>query len=126
MHLFRPCGRCKSTSRPCEDPLQILRELSGVGGTLSTAILLIELDSMPLPDMWLVRAVNLKFWNGLADLPSHHLYHRMLVGLSACRAAVTSSVKNWACFSVQEHSGSGYDMDIRIDSMDCLDLSRVT
>jgi len=102
--------------------LQILRELSGVRGTVSTAILLTELDSVPLPDLWLVRAV--KFWNSLADLPRDHLYSRIAV--SACHSAVTSSVKNWAWFMFKSIRGLGYDMNIRIDSMDSLDLSLVT
>ena len=101
--------------------LQILRELSGVRGTVSTAILLTELDCMSLPDMWLVRAV--KFWNSLANLPPSHLYRR--IALFACHAAVTSSVRNWAWYMFKSIRDLGYDMTIRIDSMDTLDLSRV-
>ena len=101
--------------------LQILRELSGVRGSVSNAILLTELESRALPDLWMIRAA--KFWNSLAALPPCHLYKR--IAMHACHSAVTSSVRNWAWSMFRKVRDLGYDMNIRIDAMDILDVSRI-
>ncbi len=97
------------------------REIAGVRSTLATPILLRELQCSPLDDTWWLRTVQ--FWNSLAGLPSTHLYKR--VALHACRAAMTKSVKNWAYYMFKGIRQLGYDLTIRIDALDFIDMGKV-
>ena len=99
--------------------LQILRELSGVRGTVSIPILLRELDISPLQDTWWIRTI--RFWNSLSVLPDTHLYKR--IALHACRTAVTGNVRNWAFHIFKGVRRLGYDLIIRIDALTVIDPS---
>ena len=101
--------------------MQILRELSGVRGTISIPILLRELDTSSLEDIWCLRTV--KFWNSLAALPATHLYKR--IALHACRGAIIGNVPNWAYHMFKGIRILGYDLPIRLDALTMIDLPKV-
>lgn len=101
--------------------MQILRELSGVRGTISIPILLRELDTSSLEDIWCLRTI--KFWNSLAALPATHLYKRF--ALHACRGAIIGNVQNWAYHMFKGIRTLGYDLPIRLDALTVIDLPKV-
>ncbi len=101
--------------------LQMLKQNAGVRSTVPTAILLGELDSRSLEYEWWLCAV--RFWNGLAALSPQHLYKRM--ALDACRAAITSNVRNWAWAMFKGIRQMGYNMVISVTDMVHLDVQRV-
>jgi hypothetical protein len=114
-----PIGQCRAAL--LRSHLQMLRQIAGVRSTVSTAILLRELDSRSLDYEWWLCAV--RFWNGLVALPPQHLYKRM--ALDACQAAVTSNVKNWAWAMFKGIRDMGYDMVISANTMVHLDVRRI-
>ena len=65
----------------------------------------------------------MRFWNGLVSLPAQHLYK--CIALDACRAAITSNVKNWAWAMFRGIRDMGYDMVISVTDMAYLDIRRV-
>ena len=101
--------------------LQMLKQIAGVRSTVSTAILLRELDSRSLDYEWWLCAV--RFWNGLVALPPQHLYK--CIALDACRAAITSNVRNWAWAMFKGIRDMGYDMVISAIDMVHLDVRRI-
>lgn len=118
-HLTGACATARQALT--RNHLQMLREIAGVRSTVATPILLCELQSSPLDATWWLRTVQ--FWNSIAALPSTHLYKR--IALHACHTAVTASVKNWAYYIFKGIRRLGYDLAIRIDALDIIDMSKV-
>lgn len=114
-----PVGQCRAALM--RSHLQMLKQIAGVRSTVSTDILLREFNVRSLGDEWWLCAV--RFWNGLVSLPAHHLYKR--IALDACRAAITSNVKNWAWAMFRGVRGLGYDMVISATEMAYLDVRRI-
>ncbi len=98
--------------------LQMLKEITGVRGSTSTDILLAELGLKSLHHVWLLRAA--KFWNNLAGKPSGNLYR--CIALDCCRAAVAASKRNWAWSMFKAVHATGYELSIRCDDMDVIDI----
>ena len=99
--------------------LQLLKEITGVRGSTSTDILLAELGLRSLQHVWLLRAA--KFWNNLAGKPHGTLYSS--IALDGCRAAVGSSRRNWAWSMFKAIRATGYELSIRVDAMDVIDIT---
>ena len=101
--------------------LQILREITGVRTSTPTAILLAELGLQALSDEWLLRAGN--FWNNLAALPLDNIYRCM--ALDSCRSAIgpRNRRKNWAGSMYRAVIDTGYQLAIRLDDMDAIDIT---
>ena len=100
--------------------LQILREITGVRTSTPTAILQAELGLQALSDEWLLRAA--KFWNNLAALPLDNIYRCM--ALDSCRSAIgpRNRRKNWAGSMYRAVIDTGYQLAIRLDDMDAIDI----
>ena len=98
--------------------LQMLKEITGVRGSTSTDILLAELGLKPLHHVWLLRAA--KFWNNLAGKPAGNVYR--CIALDCCGAAVGSSQRNWAWSMFKAVRATGYELGIRADDMDVIDV----
>ena len=101
--------------------LQILREITGVRTSTPTAILLAELGLQALSDEWLLRAA--KFWNNLAALPPENVHRCM--ALDSCKSAIgpRSRRKNWAGSMYRAVIDTGYQLAIRLDDMDAIDIT---
>ena len=99
--------------------LQMLKEITGVRGSTSTDILLAELGLKSLQHVWLLRAA--KFWNSLAGKPSGTFYK--VIALDCCRDAVGSSRHNWAWSMFKAIRATGYELSIRVDDMDTIDIT---
>ena len=99
--------------------LQMLKEITGVRGATATDILLAELGLQSLQHVWLLRAA--KFWNSLAGKPDGTVYK--LIALDCCTAAVVSSRHNWAWSIFRAIRATGYELGIRVDDMDVIDIS---
>ena len=85
----------------------------------STDILLAELGLKSLQHVWLLRAA--KFWNKLTGRPAGTMYK--LIALDCCTAAVVSSCPNWAWSMCRAIRGTGYELGIRVDDMDVIDIT---
>ena len=114
-----PISQCRAAL--LRSHLQMLKQIAGVRSTVPTAILLRELDCKSLDYEWWLCAV--RFWNGLVALPPQHLYKR--IALDACRAAITSNIKNWAWAMFKGIREMGYDMVISATDMVHLDVQRI-
>ena len=101
--------------------LQILREITGVRTSTPTAILLAELGLQALSDEWLLRAA--KFWNNLAALPPDNIHRCM--ALDSCKSAIgpRNRRKNWAGSMYRAIIDTGYQLAIRLDDMDAIDIT---
>ena len=99
--------------------LQMLKEITGVRGSTSTDILLAELGLKSLQHVWLLRAA--KFWNSLAGKSSGTFYK--VIALDCCRDAVGSSRHNWAWSMFKAIRATGYELSIRVDDMDTIDIT---
>ena len=110
---YRILGKSLITSH-----LQMLKEITGVRGSTSTDILLAELGLKSLHHVWLLRAA--KFWNNLAGKPSGNLFR--CIALDCCRAAVAASKRNWAWSMFKAVHATGYELSIRCDDMDAIDI----
>ena len=76
---------------------------------VAVSILFAESGLMCLPDQWLLRAAT--FWNALAALPPGSSYKQM--ALDACA---------WASSMSRAIRGTGYDLCVRQDYMDHVDI----
>ena len=101
--------------------LHILREITGVRTSTPTAILLAELGLQALSDEWLLRAA--KLWNNLAALPPDNLYKCM--ALDSCKSAIgpRNRRRNWAGSMYRAIIDTGYQLAIRLDDMDTIDIT---
>ena len=103
----------------------MLKEITDVRGSTSTGILLAELGLKSLQHAWLLRCA--KFWNNLAGKPAGTMYKLIaLAGLlhaDGCTAAVVSSRRNWAWSMFRAIRGTGYELGIRVDDMDVIDVT---
>ena len=99
--------------------LQLLKEITGARSSTSTDILLAELGLKSLQHVWLLRAA--KFWNNLAGKPCGSIYST--IALDGCRAAVGSSRRNWAWSMFKAIRATGYELSIRVDAMDMIDIT---
>ena len=99
--------------------LQMLKEITGVRGSTSTHILLAELGLKSLQHVWLLQAAT--FWNSLAGKPSGTFYK--VIALDCCRDAVGSSRHNWAWSMFKAIRATGYELSIRVDDMDTIDIT---
>ena len=99
--------------------LQLLKEITGVRGSTSTDILLAELGLKSPQHVWLLRAA--KFWNNLAGKPFGNIYNT--IALDGCLAAVGSSRRNWAWSMFKAIRATGYELSIRVDAMDIIDIT---
>jgi hypothetical protein len=99
--------------------LQMLKEMAGVRTSTPTDILLEELGLQPLQHTWLLRAA--KFWNNLACKPMGSIYK--VIALDCCSAAVASSQHNWAWSMFKAIRATGYELSIRVDDMDVINVS---
>ena len=99
--------------------LQLLKEITGVRGSTSTDILLAELGLKSPQHVWLLRAA--KFWNNLAGKPHGSIYGT--IALDGCLAAVGSSRRNWAWSMFKAIRATGYELSIRADAMDIIDIT---
>ena len=102
--------------------INMLKEITGVRGSTSTDILLAELGLKSLQHVWLLRAA--KFWNTLAGKRAGTMYK--LIALDCCTAAVVSSRRNWAWSIFRAIRGTGYELGIRVDDMDVIDITALT
>ena len=99
--------------------LQMLtKEIVGVRSSSPTDILLAELGLKPLQHVWLSRAA--KFWNNLACKPPGSICNT--IALDCCRAAVGSLRHNWAWSMFKAIRATGYELSIRVDDMDIIDI----
>ena len=102
--------------------LHMLREISGVRRCTPTPILLAEFGIKSLPDQWLLRAAG--FWNSLASLPIGNVSRH--VALDACSAAISQDHRNWAHSMFKAIRGIGYQLNIRCDDLDHIDMSALS
>ena len=98
--------------------LQMLKEIAGVRSSTPTDILFAELGLQPIQHVWLLRAA--KFWNSLACKPATSIYKVM--ALDCCSAAVSLSRHNWAWSMFRAIRATGYELCIRADDMDMIDV----
>ena len=98
--------------------LQMLKEITGVRGNTSTDILFAELGLKSLQHVWLLRAA--KFWNSLAGKPNGTFYK--IIALDCCKDAVAASRHNWAWSMFKAIRTTGYELSIRVDDMDTIDI----
>ena len=98
--------------------LQMLKEITGVRGNTSTDILFAELGLKSLQHVWLLRAA--KFWNSLAGKPNGTFYK--IIALDCCKDAVAALRHNWAWSMFKAIRTTGYELNIRVDDMDTIDI----
>ena len=96
----------------------MLKEVTSVRGSTPTDILLVELGLKSLQHVWLLRAA--KFWNSLASKPNGTFYKS--IALDCCKDAVAASRHNWAWSMFKAIRATGYELGIRIDDMDTIDI----
>ena len=118
---FQRFSRAFSTSKLdlATSHLQLLKEITGVRATTSTDILLAELGLKSPQHVWLLRAA--KFWNNLAGKPHGNIYST--IALDGCLAAVGLSRRNWAWSMFKAIRATGYELSIRADAMDIIDIT---
>ena len=102
--------------------LHMLKEISGVRKCTPAPILLSEFGIKSLPDQWLLRAAG--FWNSLASLPAGNVFRQ--VALDACLAAISQGHRNWAHSMFKAIRGIGYQLTIRCDDLDQIDISALS
>ena len=80
-----------------------------------------ELGLRALSDEWLLRAA--KFWNNLAALPPGNVHRCM--ALDSCKSAIgpRNRRKNWAGSMYRAVINTGYQLAIRLDDMDAIDIT---
>ena len=101
--------------------VSILRQICGVRINTPAVMVLSEAAQQPLADLWIIRTV--RFWNSLAGLPATSLYKQ--VALADCRDAVQNNVHNWAHSFMKGLTRLVYQVVIRCDDMDFINLPRV-
>ena len=94
------------------------KENTGVRRKTSTNILLAKLGLKSLQHVWLLRAP--KFRNSLVGKPAGTMYK--LIALDCCTAAVVSSRRNWAQSIFRAIRATRYELGIRVDDMDNIDV----
>lgn len=101
--------------------LSMIRHIAGVRLSVSTPVLLRELDVAPLEDTWLIRVV--RFWNSLVSLPEGHLFAKIARG--DCYLGVTTRSPTWAASIMKEVLAVGYPYAIDAHRLHPIDVPAI-